>query len=197
MTKRLTAKYEAAAAVEAAAAAELREQLTSNTAALRERGKVISLLQGELDRKERELQELRKAQGIKKQDLRNADMIQVRPNERVCEKSCSFWDISTRRGIHSGGGGGKGACACAVRCAVRRALPPSSYSLSPQPCLRASKWSCLAAAAGAPRVGAVWLGVWARPPALHSPWREPGVGWCVGPCLNVRVCFPPSSGPTQ
>ena len=27
-------------------------------------------------------------------------------------------------------------------------------------------------AGGAPRVGQPWLGVWTRPPALYSPWRE-------------------------
>jgi hypothetical protein len=79
VTKRLTAQHEAAQAVAVQAATELKEQLASNTLALRERGKVISLLQGELDRKERELQDLRKAQGIKKQELRNTDMIHVRP----------------------------------------------------------------------------------------------------------------------
>ena len=38
-----------------------------------------------------------------------------------------------------------------------------------------SKWSCLAAADGAPRVGQPGWAVWTRPPALYSPWREPGV----------------------
>ena len=31
--------------------------------------------------------------------------------------------------------------------------------------------------------GATRLGVWTRPPALHSPWREPGVG-IVGSCMQ-------------
>jgi len=32
-----------------------------------------------------------------------------------------------------------------------------------------------------PTGGATQLGVWARPPALLSPWREQGVVVCVGP----------------
>ena len=55
-----------------------------------------------------------------------------------------------------------------------------------------SKWSCLAAAGGGcPTDGATRLGVWIRPPALYSPWRELDmegafVLWCF--CAAERRC---------
>ena len=54
-----------------------------------------------------------------------------------------------------------------------------------------SRWSCLAAVDGSTG-GATRLGMWTRPPALYSPWKEPGVSRvCVcGRRLDGLVHFP-------
>ena len=41
-----------------------------------------------------------------------------------------------------------------------------------------------------PTSGATRLGVWTRPPALYSPWREPGVVVCVSPSHMCRLRAP-------